>query len=63
MQAFNLMFYMASNIYVVSKRCSWFGKPVNAFGILQWICWNSIFSIFIVAAHSLNKYRPKLGEL
>ncbi|KAL4429984.1 hypothetical protein ABPG77_004354 [Micractinium sp. CCAP 211/92] len=51
-QLINLVFFLAPNALVLAQPCSWFLAPIHAFGIVRWTCWNTLFCLFVVQAHS-----------
>ncbi|KAL4444077.1 hypothetical protein ABPG75_011814 [Micractinium tetrahymenae] len=51
-QLVNLVFFLAPNALVLAQPCSWFLSPIHAFGIVRWTCWNTLFCLFVVQAHS-----------
>ncbi|PSC75484.1 alpha beta-hydrolase [Micractinium conductrix] len=51
-QCVNLVFYLAPNAFVLTKSCAWFLTPVHVSSVVRWTCWNTLFCLFVVQAHS-----------
>jgi hypothetical protein len=52
----NITSWLIQNIYVLSRRCSWFDGYVVVNGVIQWSCWNAIFALFLMYAHDATPW-------
>ncbi|KAK9804297.1 hypothetical protein WJX72_005360 [[Myrmecia] bisecta] len=52
----NVVCWLVPNIYLLVRRCAWFGTVVPWTALVRWTCWNTIFLLFFIHAHNGNPW-------